>query len=235
MYQYFVKSCWKEIRHLKYNNQWVSVMTLILNGNSICTRNQQLCCILGFPCARTEFMMLEKMKRTSIKGSKFNPKTIFWAHAGEFQCQWQKEYWVYATKILSGLPILWEIIKIRAALEVTTSLKIAWYGFKISKRWAIWFISHKRLALHVTTTLTQKLPNDFLEKLIAYLCNTIHLHQKYHYLLDETLVFFNVPTNTIINVKWPKSVCVKTTGHVHLRTRMLSVVADGRNWHHLLF
>jgi hypothetical protein len=40
-----------------------------------------------FPCARTEFMILEKMKRTSIKGSKFNPKTIFWAPAGELQCQ----------------------------------------------------------------------------------------------------------------------------------------------------
>jgi hypothetical protein len=28
-------------------------------------------------------MMLEKMKRTSIKGSKFKPKTIFWAHASD--------------------------------------------------------------------------------------------------------------------------------------------------------
>jgi hypothetical protein len=63
------------------------------------------------------------------------------------------------------------------------------------------FMSQKRLALHVATALTQKLPNDFLEKLIAYLCNTIHLHQKHHFLLDETLVFFNMPTSTIIYVK----------------------------------
>lgn len=45
---------------------------------------------MGIPYARTEFMMVEKMKRTYVKGSKLNPKTIFWAHTGEFQCQKQK-------------------------------------------------------------------------------------------------------------------------------------------------
>jgi hypothetical protein len=49
--------------------------------------HQQLCRSLGFPHARTEFMMLKKMKRTSIKGNKFEPKTIFWAHARELKCQ----------------------------------------------------------------------------------------------------------------------------------------------------
>ena len=83
------------------------------------------------------------MKRTYVKGRKLNPKTIFWASTGEFQCQKQKEFWVYARKILSELPIIWETIKIRAALEVTTSLKIAWYSFKIGNSWAIWFMSHK--------------------------------------------------------------------------------------------
>lgn len=84
-------------------------------------------------------------------------------------------------------------------------------------------MSHKRLALHVATTLTQKLPTEFLEKLKA------HPHQKHHYLLEESSVFFNTPSNTIIDVKLPKSICVKTTGHEKLRTRMISVVADGRN------
>jgi hypothetical protein len=47
----------------------------------------------GFPGGtRTEFMILEKMKSISIKGSKFNPKTIFWAPAWNLQCQWQKEF-----------------------------------------------------------------------------------------------------------------------------------------------
>jgi hypothetical protein len=46
----------------------------------------------GFPGARTEFMILEKMKSISIKGSKFNPKTIFWAPVWKLQCQWQKEF-----------------------------------------------------------------------------------------------------------------------------------------------
>jgi len=36
-------------------------------------------------------------------------------------------------------------------------------------------------------------------------------------------------TNTTIDVKCPKSVCVRTTGHEKLKTKMLSVVADGRN------
>ena len=72
------------------------------------------------------------MKGTSMKGRKFEPKTNFWAHWRELQCQWQKEFWVYTKKILSGLPIIWETIRIRAALEVTISLKTARYGFKIT-------------------------------------------------------------------------------------------------------
>jgi len=144
-----------------------------------------------------------------------------------------KKGWVYARKILSGLPIIWETIKISTGSHCIPEDCMVW--FQDHNSWAVWFMSPKRLALHVATTLTQKLPTKFLEKLSAYLCHIIHLHQKHHYLLEETPVFFNMPTNTIIDVKWPKSICVKTTGHEKLRTRMLSIVADGKNWHCLLF
>jgi hypothetical protein len=78
-------------------------------------------------------------------------------------------------------------------------------------------MSRKVLALHWRTTLVQKLPTGYAEKLIAYECYIINQCQKYDYLLgqmgnmDATPVFFNMLANTTVDTKGSKSVLVKTT------------------------
>jgi hypothetical protein len=83
--------------------------------------------------------------------------------------------------------------------------------------------------------LAQKLPTDYVEKLIAYQCHINNLHRKHDYLLgqmgnaDETPVFFDMPANTTVDTKSSKSLFVKTTGYEKLRiTVILSVLAYGR-------
>jgi hypothetical protein len=69
------------------------------------------------------------------------------------------------------------------ALEIATSLKIPWQDFKVRNGWAIRFMCRKGLTLHWRTTLAQKLPTDYVEKLMAYQYHIINLHQKHDYLL----------------------------------------------------
>jgi hypothetical protein len=134
----------------------------------------------------------------------------------------------------NSLPVTRETIGMKA-FETATSRKTPWQDFKTSNGWAVRFMRRKRLALHQRTTLAQKLPTDYAEKLIAYQHHVINLHRKHDYLLgqmdnaDETPVFFYMQANTTVDTKGSKSVLVKTTGHEKLRiTVMLSVLADGR-------
>jgi hypothetical protein len=126
----------------------------------------------------------------------------------------------------NGLPITRETKRTKA-LEIATSLKIPRQDFKASNDWAVRFMRRKGLALRWRTTLAQKLPTDYVEKLIAYQCHIINLHQKHDYLLgqmgnaDETPVFFVMPANTTVDTKGSKSVLVKTIGHEKLRITVL--------------
>jgi hypothetical protein len=120
-------------------------------------------------------------------------------------------------------------------LETATYLKIPHQDFKVSNGWAVRFMCCKELAIHQRTTLVQKLPTDYIEKLTAYQRNIINLHQKHDYLsgqmgnAHETPVFFDMPANTTVHTKGSKSVLVKTKGHEKLgKTVMLSFLADGR-------
>jgi hypothetical protein len=118
----------------------------------------------------------------------------------------------------NGLPITRETIRMKA-LEIATFLKIPQQDFKASNCWAVRFLHYKGLAPHQRTTLMQKLPTDYIKKLIAYQCHIINLRLKHDYLLgqmdntDETPVFFYIPANTTVHTKGSKSVLVKTTGH----------------------
>jgi hypothetical protein len=61
------------------------------------------------------------------------------------------------------------------ALEIATSLKIPRQDFKASNGWAVRFMRRKGIALRWRTTFVQKLPTDYIEKLIAYQRHIINL------------------------------------------------------------
>lgn len=133
-----------------------------------------------------------------------------------------------------GLPITVEVIKMKA-LEVATTLKIVRADFRASRGWCVRMMRRSGLSLRRRTSLAQKLPSDFAEKLTEFQRYVINLRKKHSHLLgqignaDQTPVFFDMPSNTTVADKGAKSVVVKTTGNEKARlTVMLCVLADGR-------
>lgn len=90
------------------------------------------------------------------------------------------------------------------------------------------------LSLRRRTSLAQRLPADFREKLVNYQRFVIKLRKKHEYPLDQmgnadqTPVFFDMPTSVTVHKRGDKSVIVKSTGNEKSRvTVMLTCLADG--------
>ena len=131
-----------------------------------------------------------------------------------------------------GLPVSREVIHLKA-LEFARAANIP--NFKASLGWCRRMMRRNGLSLRRRTTLAQRLPNDFNEKLFEYQRYVINLRKTHNYPLeqignaDETAVYFDMPTKVTVNAKGAKSVLVKTTGSEKMRvTVMLCALADGR-------
>ena len=90
------------------------------------------------------------------------------------------------------------------------------------------------LVLRRRTSLAQRLPSDFREKLLSYQRYVLELRKKHDYPLDQmgntdqTPVYFNMPAPVTVHKKGEKSVLVKSTGNEKSRiTVMLACLADG--------
>jgi hypothetical protein len=95
--------------------------------------------------------------------------------------------------------------------------------------WRNWFSLWQR------TSLCQKLPSDFEEKLLAVQKHVIGPWKANNYLLsqignaDETPVYFDMSSNYTVDDKGVKSVLIKTSGNEKMGlTVMLTVLADGK-------
>jgi len=114
------------------------------------------------------------------------------------------------------------------------SLNIPRSRFKASKGWAIRFIRWMGLALRRRTTMCQKLPKDFEQKLLNYQRYITNLRKTGNILMgqmanaDETAIYLDMPPNYTLEMKGVKEVLLKTTGCEKLRlTVMLAATADG--------
>lgn len=132
-----------------------------------------------------------------------------------------------------GMPISREIIQLKA-MEIAKELNIPRREFRGSIGWCRRFMRRSGLALRRRTTLAQRLPADFEEKLINFQRYVIQMRQRHLYPFhqignaDETPVFFDMPSNTTVDTKGVKSVLLRGTGNEKNRiTVMLAVTADG--------
>jgi hypothetical protein len=105
---------------------------------------------------------------------------------------------------------------------------------KASAGWCVRMTRRNGFSLWRRTSLCQRVPAGFEEKLVAFQRHVIGLRQKHSYLLsqignaDETPVYFDMPPNYTVDDTGAKSVAVKTSGHEKMRaTVMLVVLADG--------
>ena len=130
-----------------------------------------------------------------------------------------------------GMPITRAVIQFKA-LEIARELNIT--GFKASLGWCRRMMRRNGLSLRRRTSLAQRLPSDFGEKLLSFQRFVINLRKKHSYPLDQignadqTPVYFDMPTSVTVNRKGEKSVLVKSTGNEKSRvTVMLTCLADG--------
>ena len=135
-----------------------------------------------------------------------------------------------------GFPITREIIKMEALELQKRNMKAgSATEFMASAGWCVRMMKRAGIVLRRRTTLCQRLPSAYEEKLVFFQRLVIGLRKQHEYLLDhmgnadQTPVFFDMPTSVVVDVKDVKSVLVRSTGNEKARiTVMLCTLADGR-------
>ena len=120
----------------------------------------------------------------------------------------------------------------RNKVFLASNLGIA--GFKFSNKWLDAFLGRYDLEKRRRTTVSQILPPNLIEIQNIFLSYIMYLriHNKYplKYIgnMDETPMWFDLPSNTTINQKGAKTVNIRTIGHEHTSfTVVLRCMADG--------
>jgi len=135
----------------------------------------------------------------------------------------------------NGLAILPSLVQLKA-LELAKEEK---YGipegqFKAGNHWCQRFTKRKGLSLRQKTTLAQRLPDDYKEKIVQFHRFIINRHKEHSYPMqvianmDETLLTFDMPPNRTVNNMGEKTIKIRTTGNEKNRvTVVLACCGDG--------
>lgn len=120
-------------------------------------------------------------------------------------------------------------------MEIAGRMQIPRADFRASRGWVERMMRRNGFSLRRRTTICQKLPGDFDDKLVAFQKYVIGLRRDHDYSFgqignaDETPVFFDMPSAYTVNEVGAREVRVKTTGYEKQRvTVMLCITADGR-------
>ena len=107
--------------------------------------------------------------------------------------------------------------------------------FAGSNGWLYRFFQRHCITIRRKTTMAQKLPEQLAPKVINFILYVRLLRNLNKYLnfdmiaMDETAVWFDMPTDTTVDFKGVKSVPIKTTGHEKSRiTVILAARASGQ-------
>lgn len=150
-------------------------------------------------------------------------------------CKWPEleieiETWILEQR-QSGLIVTRNAIRIHAR-RVARSKGID--NFRGTVGWLDRFMQRKNLSLRCSTKLAQKLPADLDDKVTNFFSYIIKARKQNQYDLinignmDETPVWFDMPTSRTVDASGKKTIQVKTTGHEKSRfTVVLSCLANG--------
>ena len=135
----------------------------------------------------------------------------------------------------NGLAILPSLVRLKA-LDMAKNEK---YGipegqFKAGNHWCQRFMKRNGLSLRQKTTLAQRLPDDYEEKIVRFHRYIIDLRKEHSYPLhvianmDETPLTFDMPPNRTINSSGEKTIKIRTTGNEKNRIIVvLTCAGDG--------
>uniref|UniRef100_A0A6G5A925 Putative pogo transposable element n=1 Tax=Rhipicephalus microplus TaxID=6941 RepID=A0A6G5A925_RHIMP len=133
-----------------------------------------------------------------------------------------------------SLPVNAELIRSKA-VELAREAGLSKKDFKGSIYWVRRFMRRKGFALRRRTSICQKLPEMYEDKLIEFQLYVNNLRRQHGYMLgqignaDETPVWFDMPSSTTVCERGAKEVRLLSTGSEHSRfTVMLCCTADGR-------
>ncbi|KAK3920835.1 Pogo transposable element with KRAB domain [Frankliniella fusca] len=123
----------------------------------------------------------------------------------------------------------------REARKLVKELGIPGNTFRASLSWINRVMKRNGLSIRRRTTIAQRLPVHYEEKLLSFQRYVIALRKRNNYLLshignaDQTPLYSDMPRRTTINEKGKKTIRMKTTGNEKTRfTVMLIITADGR-------
>ena len=112
--------------------------------------------------------------------------------------------------------------------------KLGLEQFKMSKCWCYRFMDRFGFSIRRRTTIAQKLPQDYEEKLIKFQRYMLAKRKEHDFDLkcignaDQTPLTFDIETNCTVSEKGVKSVPILSTGHDKDRfTVMLACLGDG--------
>ena len=118
-------------------------------------------------------------------------------------------------------------------LPLVSSLSCLLSGVGKSNNWCKRFLRRNNLALRQKTKIAQKLPEDLEEKIVDFHRFVINSRKKGNYELvnignmDETPVWFDMPSARIVSARGEKTVSITTTGHKKSRFMVvLSYLVD---------
>ena len=117
----------------------------------------------------------------------------------------------------TGLFVSYDLLR-KEAIKKARSLNIPRRRFKASKGWAIRFMRRMGLALRCRTTICQKPPKDYEQKLLNYQRYTTNLRKTGNFLMgqmanaDETAIYLDMPPNYTLEKKGVNEILLKTTG-----------------------
>ena len=107
--------------------------------------------------------------------------------------------------------------------------------FKASPKWCYNFMNRHDISIRRRTSIAQRLPDDFENKLVEYQRYIIQLRKTRQYAndmianADQTPLTFDIPFNHTLDFKGRKSIVLKTTGNEKNRfTVMLGPTATAR-------
>ena len=105
---------------------------------------------------------------------------------------------------------------------------------KFSQKWVDGFMTRHKLVNRRKTTISQKLPENYIELQNQFLSYVLFRRKEHQYPLslianmDETPMAFNLPNNTTVEQRGTRTVSILSTGHERSNfTVVLTCTADG--------
>ena len=139
--------------------------------------------------------------------------------------------WIHSRR-LKGLRVSRKLI-MRKALHLSKEQQNT-EDFTASNGWIQKFMRRHGLNSRRKTTVAKKDPEQLVDKLIAYVLQARILSKRFGYqpcniiAMDETAVWADMTSETTVESKGARTVCLKTTGHEKVKVSVcLAAKADG--------